>query len=361
MNDKANTRIRLAAVGDLILVAGPGRDNPGRGIEALSEDIRRLFSDCDVVFGNLECTLPGSGTVSSEPRLVSTATQIETLRGAGFDVVSLANNHTFDCLDEGFHRLRDALTDMGIRWFGAGDDLEEALEPAMVQVKGITLAFIGVVDATSGASRFAGPASSGVAPNDPDIVCPKIKKLRGEADHVIVSPHWGDERFRFPSPRQIRQAHAFVDAGASMVLGHHPHVLQGLEIYRGKPIIYSLGNFLSNPVHYTNGDVLVWDRFERASCILLADINKSSIDRVRQVPVFDDGHSVSIDRSGWTECCIRRANRLLAGGVTDQQYSREAFRVRKVKPIIDHLCWDELKRLRPAKVISALRLLMGRK
>lgn len=361
MNEKANTRIRLAAVGDLMLAAGTNREKPGRGGEALSEDIRRVFSDSDIVFANLECTLPGSDTVSSEPRLISTLSQIKTLSSAGLDVVSLANNHTFDSLDEGFHRVRDALTEMNIKWCGAGDNIKDAFNPAMVSMKGITLAFIGVADKTSGASRFAGPISSGVAPNDPGIVCRKIKELRREVDHVIVAPHWGDERFRFPSPHQIRQAHAYIDAGASLVLGHHPHVLQGVEIYRGGLVAYSLGNFISNPVPFTNGDILTFNRFERASCILLADIAKSGVDHFRQIPVFDGGHKVQIDLSGWADRCIGKANHFLARGVTHQLYAIESFRVRKIKPIVDHLRWDKLKELRQENLVSALQLWIGGK
>ena len=107
-----------------------------------------------------------------------------------------------------------------------------------------------------------------------DRLVRQIQELRQHVDHVIVSLHWGEERFLIPSPVQVEQAHALADAGASMVLGHHPHVLQGLEVYRGVPIIYSLGNFVADEVHFTNGDAVRWDRVGQTGCILRADFTK---------------------------------------------------------------------------------------
>jgi poly-gamma-glutamate synthesis protein (capsule biosynthesis protein) len=139
-----------------------------------------------------------------------------------------------------------------------------------------------------------------------------------------------------------------------MVLGHHPHVLQGLEIYRGCPIIYSLGNFLAAEVHYESGDVLRWNRTERTGCVLLADLHRGGVANVRQVPTFDDGRALGIDRSGFGRRLISRANRAVARGVTLRRYRREHLWVKTIRPILSHLRWSGLKALRWSKVRKAV-------
>ena len=105
MTTTKHKRIRFAAVGDLLLTAGPDDTISERGLEALSDGVLELFASCDIVFANIECTLAGCKTVPTEPRVVSTEKQIKSLRNTGINVVTLGNNHMFDCLDEGFHRF----------------------------------------------------------------------------------------------------------------------------------------------------------------------------------------------------------------------------------------------------------------
>ena len=354
MEKMGKKTLRLAAVGDLLLTS-PDGETPGRGIEALSDDIIDLFKSCDIVFANLECTLPGSEKINTEPRVLSSETQIRTLSDSGINIVSLGNNHTFDCFDEGFLKLGALLNDMGIRWAGAGMNLEEALNAPILEINGIKLAFLCVVDPSSGMYRFAGKDSSGVAPLETKAVCNIIKRLKQNSDHVIVSPHWGMERFRIPSLMQIEQAKEFVDAGASMVLGHHPHVLQGMEFYREAPVVYSLGNFIANTVYWTSGNHLTWNRFESTGCIFLAEMDSTAVYNARQVPVFDDGKRVTLDQTGWGEACLNKVNHLLKKGVTEKRYRREAFYVATVKPILSHLRWAKFKQIRPMHFIKLVR------
>jgi poly-gamma-glutamate synthesis protein (capsule biosynthesis protein) len=329
--------IRVAAVGDLLLTTPPNAPAPGRGLEALSPRVRELFSSCDLVLANLECTLPGGRLVPTEPRVFTSNQQLESLAESGIGCVSLANNHGFDAGDEGFANLAARLDELGISWFGAGLNLAQARRPLLMEIRGIRLALLGAVDASTGMQRFAANGSSGVAPLDPAFLRDKIALLRREADHVILSPHWGEERFRFPSPGQVAEARSFIDAGASMVMGHHPHVIQGMETYRGRPIQYSLGNFFVNHVHWDSGDYLTWNRFERTGCILLAELTKDTIADVRQVPVYDDGTSIDIDTSGMGEGFLKKANRMLTRGISRGGYRREALRVRYLLPVLAKL------------------------
>ena len=346
--------IRLGAVGDILLTdaASLAGDRPPRDI---GDELRRRLEACDVVFGNLECTLPGGGeTVPTEPRVVASAASVERLLADRFHVVTLANNHTFDCLDDGFHATRDMLNRLGVAWFGAGDDLAEASAPAVLERGGVRLAFIAAVGHRSGPARFAAENDWGVAPLDVPRLAETIARLRDEADHVIVSVHWGEERFRIPSPKQVEQAHALADAGASLILGHHPHVIQGLEVYGGVPIIYSLGNFVADDVPFSDGDVMTWTRTERTGCLLTVDLGPDGATNVTQTPTFDSGATVEKDASGFGDRRNAGVNRALSRGVTLGRYRREYFLVKTVGPALARLRWSRLKRLRLRNLRNAL-------
>lgn len=352
--------LRLVAVGDLLLAAGPRGGTCDRGPAGIFAGVADVLGAGDVVLGNLECTLPGSGaTVETEPRVISTPQLVRQIAAAGFTVVSLANNHMFDCLADGFDRLRDLLDEIGVAHFGAGDDLDQAAAPVIIEAKGIRLAFLGVADHRSGTPFFAAPGRWGVAPLDLDRLASQIQELRDEVDHVIVSPHWGEERFLIPSPEQVDQARRLIDAGASMVLGHHPHVLQGLEFRNGRPIIYSLGNFVATDVSYTGGDAIRWNRTERTGCILTASLSPRSVTEVRQSATYDDGVTVRPDASGFGRRRIAKVNRAVRDGVTLARYRREHRWVKTLKPILAHLRWSQLKRFRLGQVKKAFGLLLG--
>lgn len=330
--------IRFAAVGDLLLTTRPGSPTPGRGLEALSPRVRDLFASCDLVLANLECTLPGGRLVPTEPRVFTSDKQLCGLAESGIGCVSLANNHSFDSGDEGLTNLTARLDELGISHFGAGLGLDEARRPLLMEIRGIRLALLGAVDPSTGMHRFAANGSSGAPKLEPETFRAEIEHLRGKVDHVILSPHWGEERFRIPSPQQIAEARSFIDAGASMVIGHHPHVIQGMETYRGRPIQYSLGNFLVNHVYWQSGDYLTWNRFERTGCILLVDITKDRVINIKQLPVFDDGNIIDIDTTGKGGGYLQQANRMLAGAVSHGKYRRERLRVRFLLPLLAKMC-----------------------
>lgn len=360
VNDLKPQTIRVAALGDLLFTNAPGANAPGRGLESVSAPLRELFAGCDVVFANLECTLQGERTVPTEPRLIATERQATSMKEAGVNIVSLGNNHAFDCFDEGFSRLRSLLDDLGIAWFGAGENLSEALRPAVMEIRGIKLAFLALVDQSSAPSHFAGETTQGVAPLDTERACSLIENLRSQGNHVIVSPHWGEEQFRVPSPQQVRQAHAFIDAGACAVIGHHPHVLQGMAFYRQAPMAYSLGNFLANTVYWSDGDSLIWDRWGRTGCVLVMDLAPGGIKDIQQVLTYDDGKTINLHTRRWAKRHLQMLNARVAAGITPQVYERERFRVRRIRPIVSHLRWAEFRRLRPRHLRGAVRALFRR-
>lgn len=353
----ATGTLRVAAVGDLLLTAGPlDAPSPQQRLAGL----RSLLGGADVAFANLEGTLAGDGkTVETEPRVVCPDGTPEAIAVAGVNVVTLANNHAFDCLAAGFRRTREAVERAGLVHFGAGETLDEATAAAIIERNGLRLAFLAGVAGRSGPSALAAADRPGVAPLDMDRLTHQVRQLATQVNHVFVSLHWGDERFSVPAPAQIAQAHALVDAGASAVLGHHPHVLQGMETYRGAPIIYSLGNFIADDVHWTDGDVMRWNRTERTGCILWLHLDPWCVVSARQQLTFDDGLTVRALTAAGPQRRLRRLNRRVARGVRPWRYRREHLWVRTIRPTIAHLRWRRLRRLRWRNVRNAWRALRG--
>ena len=351
-------RVRLAAIGDLLLHCPPPGVGYPRSPQLVGEEVSETFSNCDLVFGNLECTLAADQElIPSQPRVIADPEFIRAVKAAGFDVVSLANNHMFDGRDQGFRLLRSLLQEIDLPHFGAGLNAAEACAAEILQVNGLRIAFLGAVDHRSGPYRFASDDGWGVASLDVDRLCEQIGQLRQTVDHVIVSVHWGEERFLVPAPLQLQQARALVDAGASLILGHHPHVVQGLEYYKNAPIIYSLGNFLADDVYFSNGDAIRWNRLERTGCILLVEFSATAVQVTRQIPTFDDGHQVTVDQTKFGAARIRRAGRAIAAGVSPGRYQREHLWVKTVQPTLGHLRPSQLIHLRPRHFRNALRML----
>jgi len=340
-------QIRLAAVGDLLLVNDPRGIAPPRPMDLVLEKIKPHLRSQDFVLGNLECTLPGNGaTVSTEPRVIATESMIRAIRDAGFNIVSLANNHTFDCRQEGFETLRTLLNELEIAYFGAGNNLDQAEAPAILEKQGIRIAFLGAVEHSTGVSDPAEPDKPGMALFNMAGLTEQIAQLRSRCNHVIVSLHWGEERLDIPSPGQVEQAPALIDAGASLVLGHHTHVLQGMERYKQGMIVYSLGNFIASEVYFTDGDAVRWNRKGRTGCLLQMELDANRITEVQQIPTCDSGTLVEIDSSGYGARHIARLNRAVQRGITENQYHRERFRVNVLVPAIRYLRWSKLKTLR---------------
>jgi poly-gamma-glutamate synthesis protein (capsule biosynthesis protein) len=174
----------------------------------------------------------------------------QSLANAGFDLVSLANNHAMDYGAEALLQAIDLLKEQGVTPIGAGANEEAAHTPAIVQINGITLAFLAYVNVpVEGESGFdtatwtATAVSPGLAWADPDRIRQDVAAIAPTVDHTIVVLHSGYEYIAEPSPPQIAAAHAAIEAGASLVIGHHAHILQGIEFYQNGVILYGTGNF----------------------------------------------------------------------------------------------------------------------
>lgn len=235
--------LTLIFAGDVMLDDGPGR-LIARGGDPLTHFADTLKA-ADYRIANLESPIAESGTrltpkfyaFRAHPRTLS------VLHGR-FDAVSLANNHIGDYGNDALLETMQRLDTAGIARFGAGRNLVEAHQPLWVKRKGLKIAILGYNEFIP--RRFeAGAETPGVAWSEDDHVISDIRAAKAAgADLIIPFMHWGWENEPAPTQRLQTFARRMIDEGASMVVGSHPHVTQGADIYRGKPIIYSLGNFV---------------------------------------------------------------------------------------------------------------------
>jgi poly-gamma-glutamate synthesis protein (capsule biosynthesis protein) len=194
------SKVKLIAVGDITLQT--------RNDSHPFEKVKKVFQDKDVLFGNLETVLSNRGKVAEKAVVLFTSPdKVVRLKDAGFDILNIANNHIMDLGVEGVNETLDVLNQNNLRFIGCS-----------IRINGI----------------------------DEENIIKEIRSLKPECDAIILSLHWGTENIFYPSPKQIALAHKLIDSGATIILGHHPHVIQGIERYKNGLIAYSLGNFQFN-------------------------------------------------------------------------------------------------------------------
>jgi poly-gamma-glutamate synthesis protein (capsule biosynthesis protein) len=239
------TSLRVAAVGDVALNGGYHQLAKQGGVGAVASAIAPLLDDSDLIIGNLEGPLTTHPPVGPLWRfcLHGHPAYAAELRAAGFHVVSLANNHMLDHGWVGAEETIRHLDEVGIGYVGLGKNLEEARRPLCVTVKGVRVAILACCDVSVLVPLYAGNNQPGVAPAYRSYILEDIANAKRENRIVIVCIHWGQEQVRYPTPKHRVLAREMISAGANLVIGHHPHVLQGTECVDGAAVAYSLGNF----------------------------------------------------------------------------------------------------------------------
>jgi poly-gamma-glutamate synthesis protein (capsule biosynthesis protein) len=236
----------IVFAGDILLAGQAARLIEEEGPAAPFAGVRAVLRGPGVAIGNLECPLAtGGAPVDKQYTFRAPPSTAAALADAGFDLVTLANNHTVDYGPEALLETLETLWSWGIIPIGAGANADEARRWAVVEsgsppVKIAVLAFSNMLPK----SFYAGPDRPGTNPAYPDVMAADIAAAREQADVVVVLIHWGPELESSPSEKQRRVAAVAAEAGADLVIGHHPHVLQGLEIRGHTLIAYSLGNLL---------------------------------------------------------------------------------------------------------------------
>lgn len=243
-------KVTLTAVGDMLFDRGVTRtvNQVKRGYFYVFEKTAAQLADADLTMGNLECPLSRRGQqinmFRGDPEVA------EALRQAGFDIVALANNHI---LDYGIGALKDSiniLNNRGITPIGAGSNCFEARRSLKQIVNGVPLAFLAYTEVRQGFTYArvplewrAGPNRPGVNPLDSEAAVSAIAKAKHQGYHAIVSVHWGTEYQAEPDIFQQKMARRLIEAGADLIIGHHPHVVQGMDL-GPQTVVYSLGNFI---------------------------------------------------------------------------------------------------------------------
>lgn len=221
----------------------------GGGIEGVvSKAYLKAMQEADYVIANEEFPFSEQGTPAKDKTYTFRLApeNVKLFKEMGIDLVSLANNHALDYGQAALLDTLGTLDQAGIRHMGAGRNLQEAAEPVVVSIKGRRIAFIAATRVIPDASWTAGSSSIGMfsAYDEGAALAEKIKLIRDQADFVIVYMHWGEERMTEPNDVQKALAVRLVDAGADLIVGAHPHVLQSVAYYKDVPIVYSLGNFV---------------------------------------------------------------------------------------------------------------------
>ncbi|KAF6559358.1 CapA family protein [Paenibacillus sp. EKM202P] len=245
--DANSSAVTLHFIGDVQFSGKVEQRLEQNGFDFPYQYLGSLFHKDDLTIANLETpvTTNGVGALNKTYVYKSSPKALTAMAAAGVDAVNLANNHI---LDQGTSGLLDTLKyldEKGIAHAGAGRNAKEAYAPHYFERNGIKIALLGATRVMPEANWNASAKQPGVAgAYDSTAIVKSIREARNQADLVIVVAHWGKERATALEPHQTELSHAFIDAGADLVIGGHPHVLQGMEQYKGKWIAYSTGNFI---------------------------------------------------------------------------------------------------------------------
>ena len=225
--------VSILFAGDIMLDRDSARAAQARGPQYLFGSSSELFEQSPLRVANLEGTITGNPSIAQrdssilrftfEPSLAR-----EVIEGLNLSAVSLANNHSLDFGAQGFNLTRDYLSQWGVASFGSPYNASST-NSTILTSGGISVCLVGYMELF-----------------DPDehSAINAIESLRPSCSRIIVFAHWGVEYSHAATTLQVREAHDFIDAGADAVVGAHPHVVEPVEVYRGKPIVYSLGNFI---------------------------------------------------------------------------------------------------------------------
>ena len=288
--------MRLAFVGDISLNGKYTDPKNYKKKNQFFSQIRKFLDEkrVDFLIGNLESPLKGTKeNTLKDPRLYTNLKTIATLKSLSPAAFNLANNHIFDCLENGFLNTKKWLTDNKFVYFGAGLSKKEAQKAFTLPYNYSKITILSYVAHDTHPSL---PENLDIHLNflDPQRATTEIKS-KAKDGLVIVFLHWGKEFSHYPSPKQRNLAHLLVESGARLIVGHHTHTLQGLENYKSGYIFYNLGNFAFADVDTATNPVL-WTRDQLHGGLVLIDMVANKIKRVELFPVFIDQIKTIIEK-----------------------------------------------------------------
>jgi poly-gamma-glutamate synthesis protein (capsule biosynthesis protein) len=271
---------RLVAVGDVMMHADVKKAAEDQGsFEALWADVAPLFKGADLAFANLETPVaPATGRPGRPFQFNAPENLPAALKASGLTVLSTANNHAYDQGKQGVKETVERLKEAKLVSVGSGETKAAAEAPRILEANGVRVGLLGYTDLFNLDLNHKAD-EPWVRPMDLEEAKAAVKALRAQADAVVVSVHWGDEYHHQPTKRHRQIAEALVAAGADLVLGHHPHVLQPMELVEAEGrkgvVAFSLGNFISNQDRMWRADLFpVAAGDNRDGAALLATFSK---------------------------------------------------------------------------------------
>jgi poly-gamma-glutamate synthesis protein (capsule biosynthesis protein) len=249
LQEEMNREVDICFMGDVMMDSYIGQYIKDQGVDYPWTDVSSITNEADLSIINLETSVSTRGK-TKKPKgygFRSAPYTVQGLVNSGIDVVSIANNHILDFGTEAFFDTMDTLKQYGIEYVGGGKNQKEAEKPIFIEKNGIKIGFVAYTSIVPYAEWRAGENNPGIAslkPQDFNQALDNIKKANEQCDLLMVVVHWGKEYAKTPQKWQTELAHQMIDYGADAIIGHHPHILQGIEFYKEKPILYSIGNFI---------------------------------------------------------------------------------------------------------------------
>lgn len=246
-SEVSDNNVTMAFTGDVLLTGYLLTQYDKSGIEGiLQNELLEEIKNADIAMINEEFPFSTRGTPMQDKQYTFRIEpeRVSVFKDMGVDIVTLANNHALDYGQDALVDTFDTLNKAGIKYAGAGNNNEEAKELKTFELKGKTIGILAASRVIPVPEWTAGTSPGMFTTYDPTGLINEITAAREKCDSVIVYVHWGIEKSEYPEEYQRELAKKYIDAGADMVVGAHPHVLQGIEYYNGKPVIYSLGNFI---------------------------------------------------------------------------------------------------------------------
>lgn len=317
-----NRAVSFSAVGDIALHGQYDSLLLDHGPFFAFEEVGPILKKSDIVFGNLESVLSACGNPNPDKRLClrGSLSIINGIRYAGFNVLSLANNHSFDFGADAYKDMYNMLQNNSIQTVGAGDNLNDARRPLIMECRGIKVLFLAYSAPDTNGFNEALADKPGVAPLELKMIKKDISEHKDGVDCIVVSLHWGEEFCHYPSPKQIAIAREIIDSGARIILGHHSHVLQGIERYHSGVIVYNLGSLMmSGP----SGDYRYQlQENNRESMIFNCSISKEGIFDIKIIPTWlDEKLRPTVSDNQRSEGIMKKIE-LLSNQIADPGYNK---------------------------------------
>ena len=286
--------ITISLAGDVMMDGSVRQQISKYGYDYPWEKVKDYFKESDLAIVNLETSITTRGKKwpNKQFNFRSNPKNLDSMKVAGVDVVSLANNHVLDYSEQGLIDTIDHLKKREIPFAGGGKNKKEALQGVIIEQDDIKIGVLSFSRVIPDVKWYAGNNKAGLVgayDGYTKDMFKGIEEMKKEADILVLSLHWGVERSTKPRPQDVEIAKAAIDSGVDIVMGHHPHVLQGVEVYKGKPIFYSLGNFV-----FGGRDTLT-----RTTMIGQVNIKDKKIESIKVIPCnIVNGRPIPVEGKG---------------------------------------------------------------